>query len=453
VSERPATRTEHDLLGAVEVAEDALWGAHTERAIANFPLRGERSIGGTPELITALIQVKHAAATANMAAGSLGREVGVRIRSACEELIERPRLDEFPVHVLHGGGGTSANMNANEVVANMAALLAGEQLGSYASVHPTGHVNLNQSTNDVFPTACRLAVRSRWRSARGTIGGPIDEVRQLRDALMHEPRLARTCLQDAVPATFGDLLGAYESFLRRGVRRIDTRVDALCEVSLGGGVMGRTDGIPPAYLDRVVGDLADVSGWTDLAATADRSDAAQHLDDLVDVADAIEVLARGIVRIAKDLRLLASGPDGGIGEITLAPRQAGSSAMPGKVNPVMPEHAVLLCWRAIGLCASVRSTLDHAELDLNVWESAALMGVLDAIDLVVAAALALGRSFDGLQVRRDTIGRQLGSVIPLAVRATAVHGHALVEDLAARAAGDPDRLRSSILALLEHDEV
>lgn len=445
-------RIERDLLGPVEVPIDALWGAHTQRAVENFPLRGERSIGAIPELIAGLIQIKHAAATANRRAGSLGVDVASKVTAACEELLVRPLREQFPVHVLHGGGGTSANMNANEVVANVAALLVGEPLGSYASVHPTGHVNLNQSTNDVFPTACRLAVRERWRAVSEDLRASVAHVHACRMQFADEPRLARTCLQDAVPATFGDLLGAYEAFLDRGVDRIASRVGALCAVSLGGGVMGRTDGLPPVYVERVVADLATVSGWTDLVSVADRVDAAQHLDDIVDVADGVAILARGVVRIAKDLRLLASGPDGGIGEIRLMSRQAGSSAMPGKVNPVLPEHAVLLAWRAIDLCGSVRSTLDHAELDLNVWESAALIGVLDAIDLVVGAVLALGRAFIGLEVRGDVVAGHLASVIPLAVRATELGGHARVEALAADAGGDVERLRALLLDLLAGDE-
>lgn len=445
-------RIERDLLGPIEIPRDALWGAHTQRAIENFPLRGERSIGAVPELIIGLIQVKHAAATANLRAGSLAVDVGSKVTSACEELLARPLKEQFPVHVLHGGGGTSANMNANEVVANIAALRAGEPLGSYASVHPTGHVNLNQSTNDVFPTACRLAVRERWNAVGEDLRASVAHVRACRELLADEPRLARTCLQDAVPATFGDLLGAYEAFLVRGVDRVARRVGALRAVSLGGSVMGRTDGLPPMYVKHVVADLVAVSGWTDLVPVADRVDAAQHLDDIVDVADGVAILARGVVRIAKDLRLLASGPDGGVGEITLMPRQAGSSAMPGKVNPVLPEHAVLLAWRAIDLCGSVRSTLDHAELDLNVWESAALIGVLDAIDLVVGSVLALGRAFIGLEVRRDVVARHLRSVIPLAVRATEVGGHVRVEALAAEAGGDVERLRALLLDLLAGDE-
>ena len=431
-------RTETDLLGEIAVPTDALWGAHTQRAVENFPLRGARSIGEIPELIHALVAVKHAASTANERAGVLSTTVAERIRHACMELSNDLPAHQFPVHVLHGGGGTSANMNVNEVIANLAAQHAGEPLGRYQSVHPTGQVNLNQSTNDTFPTACRLAIRNRWASAKTALTGALEKIETTTRALAEEPRLARTCLQDAVPATFGDLFGAYHAFLTRAVTRVDRRVGRLNAVSLGGVVMGRTDGVPQSYLDHVVTDLANISGLHDLTAAANRVDAAQHMDDLVDVADALDAFARGVIRIAKDLRLIGSGPDGGFGEIMLAARQAGSSAMPGKVNPVMPEHAILLAWQATGAATTVRSTLDHAELDLNVWESAALVGLLDALDAVVNATDALGVAFDGISVRSDVIAAHLDSVIPLAVRAAHEHGHVTVETLAAQSANSED---------------
>jgi len=442
-------RTETDLLGKIAVPVDALWGAHTQRAINNFPLRGFRTIGEIPELVTALLAIKHAAATANQRAGVLSDSIAHRIRTACEELLVDLPSGQFPVHVLHGGGGTSANMNVNEVVANVAAQNAGEGLGTYVSIHPTGHVNLNQSTNDTFPTACRLAIRTRWANAEHELSDSLKHIKSTAIELADEPRLARTCLQDAVPATFGDLFGAYHGFLARGLDRIASRVSRLQEVSLGGTVMGRTDDVPSSYLGHVVHDLAAISGWTDLAPTANRVDAAQHMDDLVDVADALDVFARGLIRIAKDLRLIGSGPDGGFGEIMLAPRQAGSSAMPGKVNPVMPEHAVLLAWQATSAATMVRSTLDHAELDLNVWESTALVGVVDGLDAVVSATAALAVAFDGITVRRDVIASHLDSVIPLAVRATHKHGHITVESLASTSAGDTSLFRRELKQLLD----
>jgi len=374
----------------------------------------------------------------------------VQIRAACDMLLATPQPEQFPVHVLHGGGGTSANMNVNEVIANLVAKNAGEALGKYQTVHPTGHVNLNQSTNDTFPTACRLTIRTRWASAQAPLTAALARVAACKAALHDEPRLARTCLQDAVPAQFGDLFGAYDAFLTRGIERIATRVSALSAVSLGGVVMGRTDGVPAAYLEHVIGELSHISGFTDLTASPNRVDAAQHLDDLVDVADALDVFARGVIRIAKDLRLLNSGPDGGFGEIMLAPRQAGSSAMPGKVNPVLPEHAVLLAWQASSAATTVRSTLDHAELDLNVWESAALLGVLDGLDAIVTATDALSRAFDDLTVRRDVIAEHLDSVIPLAVRAAHEHGHIAVEALARDNAADTAMFRDALKQLL-HD--
>lgn len=441
-------RIERDLLGEIAVPTHALWGAHTQRAIANFPLHGSAPIGDFPELVNALIAIKHAAATANEQAGTVSGDVAAAIRHACDMLRDNFQPAQFPVHQLHGGGGTSANMNVNEVVANLAAENAGLPRGQYTFVHPTEHVNANQSTNDTFPTACRLAIRARWQDSITELQAARETVSGQAQALQHEPRLARTCLQDAVPATFGDLFGAYDAFLQRSITRISERVDALASVPLGGVVMGRTDGVPQAYLDQVFVALREVIGDQAIHAATNRADAAQHLDDLVDVADALDVMARGVIRIAKDLRLISSGPDGGFGEITLQPRQAGSSAMPGKVNPVMPEHAVLLAWQACAAATTVRATLDHAELDLNVWESAAVGGVNDALRAVVHATTALACAFDGITVRRDVIATQLDSVIPLAVEAAHKHGHRDVEALAADTAGDTEAFRRQLKGLL-----
>lgn len=444
-----AARTEHDLLGAIEVPADGLWGAHTQRAINNFPLDGQPTIGDVEELIVALLQVKRAAALANAAAGGLTDDVAAAIVAACDELLADVPRDQFPVHHLHGGGGTSANMNVNEVIANVASRHFGDPLGSYRSVHPTEHVNLHQSTNDVFPTACRLAAIARWSTARGQLAMLVEAVGERASDLANEPRLARTCLQDAVEATFGDLFGAAASLLRRRLATIDEAVRRLSSVSLGGGVMGRTDGVPERYLDTVIPHLAAVSGVDGLRRAEHLADAAQHLDDLADVAAALDVWARGAIKIAKDLRLLSSGPHGGLAEIELEPRQAGSSAMPGKVNPVLPEHAVLLCLRASALCHGVASSLDHAELDLNVWESAALSGIVEAMSLVSGAARALTGSFEGLRVNPASNRAHLTSVIPLSVQASAKFGHRHVEALAAQVAGDPQRFRQLLIETLD----
>lgn len=437
-------RIEQDLLGKVEVPSEALYGAQTRRAVENFPLRGERTIGSYRELVEALLAVKTAAARANVQAGRLAREVGEAIAAAAASILERELFAEFPVHRLHGGGGTSANMNANEVLANVAEELLGGRRGDYRLVHPNDHVNLNQSTNDVYPTACHVALVKAWEPLSESLGRLAGALRA-KGANLAGTRLARTCLQDAVPSTWDALLGGWAGLVERGRDRAAEAVDRLHRVNLGGTVIGDRGDVPEAYLDALVPALREATGDARYEHAADLYDAAQNPDDMVNVPVQLGLLARGLVKIARDLRLLASGPEGGVGELRLPPRQPGSSAMPGKVNPVIPEFVVQLGLAVVGRQAACEAAIDHGELDLNVWESLVLFETLDAMGLLGNAADTLAAfCISDLVADTSVNERHASTLIPTLSRLSRQHGYAPVTAACKEAGGDPALVRDAL---------
>ncbi len=436
------TRVEHDLLGDTTVPSHALYGAHTVRALVNFPVRGATSLGDYPALVRALMQVKKAAAAANVEAGFLESRLAHAIRESADEVLAHPPAGAFPLHALHGGGGTSANMNANEVLANLAEERLGGRRGEYRKVHPIAHVNLNQSTNDVYPTACHLAILDRWGELDASLAHLVSTLTAQSRAWSAEPRLARTCLQDAVATTFGDLLGAYAAGVARGQARVADAVDRLRAVNLGGTIVGRVADVPAAYFANVIEALQRETGHARLRRAENLFDAAQHVDDMVAVCSALALLSRGVIKIAKDIRLLASGPEAGLGELQIPAVQAGSSIMPGKVNPVVPEHVVQVCCRVIGHDAACAMAVDHGELDLNVWEGLVVVSVLDSIALLSPALTTLADAcVAGFAPLRPRNEQHVNSIIPLLTRLMRQHGYVAINDVCRRAERDPERIR------------
>jgi aspartate ammonia-lyase len=435
-------RTEADLLGTVEVPDSALYGAHTERAVANFPACGHRTLGDYPALVEALMAVKQAVAVVNREAGFLPAEKADAIIAAARRVVHEAMFDQFPIHCLHGGGGTSANMNANEVLANLAEESLGGARGQYQRVHPNDHVNLHQSTNDVYPTACHIAVISAWPCLRATLTQLAETLDARASDLQTVARLARTCLQDAVDTSFRDLLSGYAAFVRRGRNRVDAAVDDLHAVGLGGTIVGRACDAPEAYRERIVPKLVEVTGDPKYRAAENLFDAAQNADPMVATSAQMDLLARGLIKIANDFRLMGSGPEAGFCEIRLPAVQAGSSIMPGKVNPVIPEFLMQVCFQVMGAHAACQATLDHAELDLNVWESTQVVNLLDAMDLLAAGVGAFDeKCVRGFEAMPEVNARNANSIVPLLTRLMHEHGYSKVSELCKSAAGDPARLR------------
>ncbi len=445
-----ATRIERDALGEVAVPAQALYGAQTQRAIDNFPLDGEHSIGFYTTLITALAGIKRAAAGVNVSIGALSSEIGGALDRAARSVVEDGRWAQFPVHRLHGGGGTSANMNANEVLANLAEGYIGGLPGRYERVHPNDHVNLHQSTNDVYPTACHMAVILQWPGLRGRLEELIAVLLATGARLGDGQRLARTCLQDAVATGWADFFGGCAAGLGRQHERLERAVDALHLVNLGGTIVGRPSDAPLAYRERIVGELAAVSGDPAYEQAANLFDAAQNADDLAAVSAALDLLARGLVKIGKDLRLLSSGPDAGFGELRLPAVQPGSSVMPGKVNPVIPEFLIQICLQVSANHAAVAAGLDHAELDLNVWESRMVFNILDSMRMLKTAVGATTACVSGIDA--DTAGnaRHATATIPALSDMMRAHGYARVAAAWREGGGDLDAVRASLERVSEN---
>jgi aspartate ammonia-lyase len=436
------TRIETDLLGEIAVPAEALHGAQTRRAILNFPLVGARTIGDYPEMVDALMIVKKAAALANQRTGHLAKKKADAITSAADAVLAGRYRDQFPIHFLHGGGGTSANMNANEVLANLAEESLGGRRGAYRIVHPNNDVNLNQSTNDVYPTACHISVLRRWplldRALRMLSESLLGCGRKWADV----QRLARTCLQDAVEITFLDLFAAYAALVDRNRARVSEAVNRLHEVNLGGTIVGRPEDVPPDYFASIVQELRQAAGDDKYQQAENLFLAAQSPDDLIAVSSALDLLARGLIKMGSDFRLLGSGPEAGLGELRLPAVQPGSSMMPGKVNPVIPEFLMQLCFEVVGRHAASAMALDHGELDLNIWESVITFNVLDSMEFLTNAATTFrGKCVEGLDVDTERNRRNANTLIPLLTRLMKEHGYSTISDICKTAAGDPARIR------------
>jgi aspartate ammonia-lyase len=437
-----ATRLECDLLGEVRVPAGVLYGAQTQRAVENFPLRGQRTLGGFPTLTRGLLLIKRAAAQVNGEMGLLEPAVSAAIIAAADTLLAQPDPLHFPIHHLHGGGGTSANMNANEVLANLAEERLGGRRGHYARVHPNDHVNANQSTNDVYPTACHIAVILQWPALSTALAELEASLLRQAASLHAQPHLARTCLQDAVAITFGDFFGGHAALVRRCAGRIARAVEELYAVPLGGTIVGRASDVPQPYFEAIIPALCAAAGEPRYHRSENLFDAAQNLDDLVQVSAQLALLACGPIKMAQDLRLLSSGPEAGLGELRLPAVQPGSSIMPGKVNPVIPEHAIQLSFKVLGNHRSCVAALEHGELDLNVWESTAVCGVLESMELLESAAQVLhARCIDGLEVDAERNARHTQTIIPELTALMQRYGYSRVSDICKQAEGDVTRLR------------
>jgi fumarate hydratase class II len=377
------TRTERDSMGEMVVPANAYYGAQTARAVENFPISGLRF---PRSLIGALGTVKAACARVNAELGLLDRRLADAIVRAAEE-VARGRLDaEFVVDVFQTGSGTSTNMNANEVIANRAVELLGGTRGDKGLVHPNDHVNMGQSTNDVFPTAIHVAAYGEI--ARVLLPALEELAAALEDraaAFADVVKAARTHLQDAVPMTLGQEFGGYASVVRHGIARLRAAFAHLAELPIGGTAAGTGLNAPPEFGERVVAELGRVTGLPFVAAP-NRFEAMANRDGAVEASGALRTLAVGLMKIANDLRLLASGDRTGLNEITLPAIQPGSSIMPGKVNPVIPEAVNQVAALVMGHDATIAIAGMNGNLDLNVMMPVIAHALLESIAVTAAAA-------------------------------------------------------------------
>ena len=362
----PPTRIEHDLLGDRTVPGDAYYGVHTLRALENFEITGT-PISIYPDLVVALACIKQAAALTNNELQLLDDEKTNAIVKACEEIREGRLLDEFVVDVIQGGAGTSTNMNANEVVANRALELLGHHKGEYKYLHPLDHVNMSQSTNDVYPTAVKLALHfsiERLVSAMAELRAAFEMKAQEFAQVL---KMGRTQLQDAVPMTLGQEFSTYAVMLGEDEQRLREACLLIHEINLGATAIGTGITAHPHYARIVCAKLSDITGIK-LETAGNLVEATQDCGAFVQVSGVLKRVAVKLSKSCNDLRLLSSGPRAGLGEINLPPMQAGSSIMPGKVNPVIPEVVNQIAFEVIGNDVTVSFAAEAGQLQLNAFE-------------------------------------------------------------------------------------
>ncbi|RDW78728.1 uncharacterized protein DSM5745_05580 [Aspergillus mulundensis] len=400
------TRIEKDSLGQLELPNGVLYGINTARSLENFPLSG-RSITTWPDFIHAFATVKQAAARANCEVGSLTTEQADAIVAACEEIKTGEHDGHLVVDILEGSGGTSTNMNVNEVIANIATKASGRPLSDYSLIHPNDHVNLGQSTNDVLPTAMKLAVYRAMGEALRMLRQLADRLSMKREEYKSLLRLGRTCLQDAQPMTFGQAMGGYEAVIRRHTEQLNNLREQCLVVPLGGTAIGTGFGSQPGYKAAVFRHLSAIFG-AKVEPSGDTFDGMQNMDTCARLSAELRNTASSLWKIANDLIILSSGPNGGIGEITLPSVQAGSSIMPGKVNPVIPMAVCQVAFAITGNDTAIAMGCQQGMLEINHFEMLVCDRLLDSIRLIAGATgIFTRRCVDGLVANKDVSQKHL----------------------------------------------
>jgi aspartate ammonia-lyase len=425
-------RVEHDLLGEREVPADAYYGIQTVRAIDNFHITGV-PISQYPELIRALAMIKLAAARANHDCGKLSNEILGGIEGACSAIIGGALHDQFPVDVLQGGAGTSTNMNANEVIANRALELMGHARGEYRFCDPHDHVNRSQSTNDAYPSALHVAI---------TLGNTllIEELAALVAALRDKGgefatvlKMGRTQMQDAVPMTLGQEFDAWAESLENEITALSEAEEVLLEVNMGGTAIGTGLNAPEGYAERCVEHLAEITG-KEIRLAPDLVEATQDTQPFVLYSSCQKSLAIKLSKICNDLRLLSSGPRAGLNEINLPRMQPGSSIMPGKVNPVIPEVVNQVCFRAIGNDLAVTLAAEAGQLQLNVMEPVIADCILESQTMFMNAASTLRiHCITGITANEDVCREYIERSIGVVTALNPVLGYDVTTELAKEA--------------------
>jgi len=418
-----ATRTEEDLLGAREVPLEAYWGIHTLRAMENFRISGS-VVGDEEAFVRGMVQVKKASALANSDLGALDPEVAGAIVWACDQVLVAERcLDQFPVDQFQGGAGTSVNMNTNEVIANLALEFLGYAKGRYDIVNPNDHVNKSQSTNDAYPTGFRLGLFTLVGSLIEELERLIASMRAKGVELVNVLKMGRTQLQDAVPMSLGQEFEAFAVLLEEEVSRLHNNAALLLEVNLGATAIGTGLNTPPDYQSTVVGHLREITGL-DVRGAHDLLEATSDTGAYVSMHAAIKRLAVKLSKICNDLRLLSSGPRAGLGEIRLPERQAGSSIMPAKVNPVIPEVVNQVCFKVIGNDVALTFAAEAGQLQLNVMEPVIAQAIFESINLLTCGMSTLRElCIVGIEANEEVCRRNVLDSIGIVTYLNPVIGH------------------------------
>jgi aspartate ammonia-lyase len=416
------TRLEHDLIGELEIPSDKYYGIQTERARENFRITG-MPISQNREMIEALAYVKKAAALANLELGLLRPEVAKAIGEACDEILTGKFLDQFVVDVIQGGAGTSTNMNANEVIANRAQEILGHEKGSYEVVHPNNHVNCSQSTNDVYPTALRMALYVKLTQL-------MEDLRFLQKSFAQKGvefadvvKMGRTQLQDAVPMTLGQEFTAYATTIGEDVERTQEARGLVREINLGATAIGTGINAPPEYTRIVTEHLRNMSGIP-VVTSANLIEATWDTGAYVQISGVLKRIAVKLSKICNDLRLLSSGPRAGFHEINLPRMQPGSSIMPGKVNPVIPEVVNQVAFQVIGSDVTITMAAENGQLELNVMEPVIAHNLFQSIEMLRRACRVLAeKCVNGITANREHCRKMVENSIGLVTALNPVIGY------------------------------
>lgn len=446
------TRTEYDSIGSLEVPANAYYGVQTLRAKTNFNITGHVL---NKELVISLVQIKKAAAMANFNAGELSCEIANAIAEACDFIIAGGLDDHFIVDAIQGGAGTSANMNANEVIANKALEIMGYHKGQYEILHPNDHVNLSQSTNDVFPTAGRIALIRLLSRA-------IVQLERLSGALEQKSvefsdiiKMGRTQLQDAVPISLGQSFGAYRCAIDRDIRRFRAAQDELKIVNIGGTAIGTCINASKSYFENITRCICDVTG-IEMIQASNLIDATQNLDGFVYVSGIIKACAVNLSKMANDLRFLSSGPKAGINELHLPPMQNGSSIMPGKVNPVIPEVVSQVAFNIIGNDTTITMAAEAGQLELNAFEPVLFYKLFESIETLEKATFTfVDNCISGISANKQTCQNFLNSSIGTVTALCPNIGYKKAADIAKRSLKTGNSIRNIVLEenILSQEEV
>ena len=418
-------RVEKDFLGEKRVPAHAYYGVQTLRAVENFPITGYRI---ESSLIRAMAMVKKSAAIANNEIGQLNEKIATAIISAADEIIDGKWHEQFIVDPIQGGAGTSINMNTNEVIANRALEIIAEKLGNYKVISPNTHVNMAQSTNDAFPTAIHISVLS-------SMEGLLEAMKQLYAAFEQKAiefndviKMGRTHLQDAVPIRLGQEFEAYARVLNRDLERIGNSRQHLYEVNMGATAVGTGLNAEPLYIERVVHHLAETSGFP-LKKAEHLVDATQNTDSYLEVSAALKVCMMNMSKVANDLRMMASGPRAGLGEIQLPERQPGSSIMPGKVNPVMAEVLNQVAFQVIGNDHTICLAAEAGQFELNVMEPVLVFNLLQSIKIMTNVFTVFRQyCLEGITANRERMEDYVNNSVGII---TAINPHVGYETAAA----------------------
>ena len=441
-----ATRLEHDLLGDYQVPVNAYWGVHTARAVDNFPISGV-PIGHYRSLIRALAIVKQAAAQANFELGELPAELNEAIAKACIEVAEGKFDREFVVDAIQGGAGTSTNMNANEVIANRAIEIMGGSKGDYTIVHPLNDVNMSQSTNDVYPTALKLALileinelLKAMAHLQNAFQGKADE---FRDVI----KMGRTQMQDAVPMTLGQEFATFSRMTMEDIQRLKETIPLLREINLGGTAIGTGLNAPAGYSQKACSILSKLSGF-DFVVAEDMVEATQDAGVFVMVSGVLKRIAVKLSKTSNDLRLLSSGPRAGLDEINLPPRQAGSSIMPGKVNPVIPEVVNQIAFAVIGNDVTVTMAAEAGQLQLNAFEPIMCRALMMSITQLRQGCYVLADAcVSGITANVEKLRLSVEQSIGLVTAISPILGYENATIVAQKALADGTSVRQVVLEL------